>query len=91
MITLQELNNKFISKKQNEDIRLLLSSIIIDRWLLKNKQKLFYNEIDKQTLDNFRVIDDKLFTSFKPKEMKVFKFYPDWWIIKEFFDNKREK
>ena len=88
MITLQELNNKFISKKQNEDIRLLLSSIIIDRWLLKNKQKLFYNEIDKQTLDNFRVIDDKLFTSFKPKEMKVFKFYPDWWIIKEFFDNK---
>ena len=60
MITLQELTNTYISKKQNEDIRMFIASIITDRWLLRNSKKLFYNEADRQTVDNFRVVDDKL-------------------------------
>lgn len=88
MIELKSLRNNFISQKQNEDIRLLLSSIIVDRWLLKNNCKLFYNEIDKQTLDNFRVVDEKMFVNFKPKNWKSFHFEADWWLIKEFFWNK---
>lgn len=88
MIELKSLRNNFISQKQNEDIRLLLSSIIVDRGMLKNNCKLFYNEIDKQTLDNFRVVDDKMFVNFKPNNWKNFQFEADWWLIKEFFNNR---
>lgn len=88
MIELKDLNNPYVHKNQNEDIRIFLSSIIVDRWLLKNSNKLFYNETDKLSLDNFRVIDDKLFKKFKPKEFKIFQFEPEWWLIKEFFNNK---
>ena len=88
MITLKDLNHRYISAGSNKAIRMFLAWIITDRWLLKNKQKLFYNENDKATLDIFRVIDDKLFTQYKPKEYRVYQFAPDWWLIKEFFDNK---
>jgi len=88
MITLQELTNTYISKKQNEDIRMFIASIITDRWLLRNSKKLFYNEADRQTVDNFRVVDDKLTQKYKPKDYKIFQFEPDGWIVREFFDNK---
>jgi len=88
MISLHELENTYVHKKQNEYMRLFLSAIIIDRWILKNQHKLFYNETDRLALDNFRVIDDELFKKFKPKETRIFQFEPEWWIIKEFFDNK---
>lgn len=87
MIELSELKNWFYHKNQNEDIRRLIWSIIIDRWVLRNEHKLFYNDTDKITLDNFRILDEKYFKAFKPKTMKTFHFEPEWWLIKEFFWN----
>lgn len=29
-----------------------------------------------------------MFLNYKPKAYKVFQLAPDWWIIKEFFDNR---
>ena len=88
MINLQDLHNPFMNWRSNTAIRQFIAWIIIDRWLLKNNKKLFYNEQDKITYDNYRVIDDKMFLNYKPKAYKVFQLAPDWWIIKEFFDNR---
>jgi len=88
MINLKDLRHNYISKKQNELIRMFLASIITDRWLLRNKHKLFYNQQELWIEKSFRVLDDKIFLSYKPKAYKIFQFEPDGWIVKEFFDNK---
>lgn len=88
MITLKDLKHNYYSKEMNEDIRNFIAWIIIDRWILQNNHKLFYNENEKQTWDLFRVIDDKAFLKYKWKEYKYFRFEPDRWLIKEFFKNQ---
>ena len=88
MITLKELKHNYYSKEMNEDIRNFVAWIIVDRWLLQNKHKLFYNEVEKQSLDTFRVIDDQMFMKYKAKEYKLFRFEPDRWVIREFFNNQ---
>lgn len=62
--------------------------MIIDRWLIASKHKLFYTEADKQSEDIFRVIDESYFKKYKPDIIKRIQFEPDRWVIKEFFDNK---
>lgn len=88
MLSLSEHFHSFVSKDANEDYKRLLWSIIIDRWLLKNQHKLFYNEADLQSFDIFRVLDESYFKNFKPKEWKRVRFDYSKWMIKEFFDNK---
>lgn len=85
MITLNDINHWFISNALNEDIKRLIWSIIIDRWLLKNKHKLFYNEFDKWTETVFRVIDEKKFEKFKPEKFWRLQLKYEDWLIKEFF------
>jgi len=88
MITLWEINNNFISKEQNEAIRCFLWSFIWDRWIIQARKKLFYNEVDKQVEDVFRVIDSAYYKKYKPETTKILNFDPSWWVIKEFFNNK---
>lgn len=88
MKTLSEISNGFIDKPQNEAIRSFLWSMICDRWLLQDKKKLFYTDIDKNTESAFRVIDESYFKKYKPETFKRIQFEPDRWVIKEFFDNK---
>lgn len=88
MINIEHLQNKYVSKKQNDAIRNFIGSIIVDRWLLKNKNKLFYNAVDTATVDNYRVLSEKYFNMYKNTEFRSIQFKPDRWVIKEFFDNK---
>lgn len=88
MLDLWELRHPVYDKKQNEAIRVFIWSFILDRWLHKNKFKLFYNQIDKQTEKHFRVLDEKYFQKYNPKIFKDISFTLDNWIVKEFYDNK---
>jgi len=88
MITLKEIRNWFIDHTQNESIRAFVGAMICDRGILQSQKKLFYNEIEKQTWDIFRVIDESYFKKYKPTELKRIQFEPDRGVIKEFFDNK---
>ena len=88
MISLSELSSSYISHKANEDYKKFLWSIIVDRWILKNNKKLFYNDADLQAYDIFRVLDESYFKKFKPFEWKKIELSYDKWMIKEFFDNK---
>ncbi len=88
MISLSELSSSYISHKANEDYKKFLWSIIVDRWILKNNKKLFYNDADLQAYDIFRVLDESYFKKFKPFEWKKIELSYDKGMIKEFFDNK---
>lgn len=88
MINIEHLENKFTTKKQNDAIRNFVWSIIVDRWLLKNKNKLFYNASDRVTVDNYRVMSEKHYKNYKNDDFRSIQFKPDRWVIKEFFDNK---
>jgi len=88
MITLSDVNNSFSSKEVNDAIRSFLWSMISDRSVIQSKQKLFYSEVDKHTEDIFRVVDEVRFKKYKPDVIKDIRFDPEWWVIKEFFNNK---
>jgi hypothetical protein len=88
MIDLDWVNNTYASEKENNSVRAFLWSIIVDRWLLKNKQKLFYDSIDRVTLDNYRVLSEKHFKQYRNSDYKKIQFKISYWVIKEFFDNK---
>jgi hypothetical protein len=62
--------------------------MVCDRGILQSKFKLFYNDVDKQAENIFRVIDESYFKKYKPLEFKKIQFDPDRGVIKEFFDNK---
>lgn len=89
MITLNDLNFDRYDAECNNQIKQLLGSIIVDRWLLRNKQKLFYNESDKHTESIFKVLDEKKFTKFNPELMQFIQLEFDWWIVKEFFEKDK--
>lgn len=85
MITLNELSFHLYDKEANKDIRQFLWSFIIDTWLFKNKNKLFYNNDDRITESVFRVLDEKKFEKFKHEEWWDIEFEFWNWIITEFF------
>lgn len=88
MISLQELKNPYYSHDQNEAIKAFLGALIIDKGIIQNKQKLFYDEWDTQTEDIFRVLDEKLFKKFKTIKWSHIQFDPDAGLVKEFFNNE---
>ena len=91
MISLKEIKNNYITEKENIWIKNFLWSIVVDRWELKNKHKLFYNSVDIATLDNYRVLDEYFFKQYKNNTFRIIQFAPDRWVVKEFFDNKTFK
>jgi hypothetical protein len=88
MIDIEKLENTYVTKKENDAIRNFVWSIVVDRWLLKNKNKLFYNAVDTAVVDNYRVLSEKHFKMYKNTDYRLLQFKPDRWVIKEFFDNK---
>lgn len=56
--------------------------------MIRQKQKLFYNDADLTTEDFFRVVDESQFKKYKPTAYRKLLFEPEGGVIKEFFDNK---
>lgn len=75
-------------KHYNTPIKDFIWSLIIDKWIIQNKNKLFYNFADKQSLENIRVIDQKSFERYNPDRFELLEFKIEKWMVKEFFNNK---
>lgn len=58
MITINEIKNKFSDKAWNDAVRAFAGSMISDRGMIRQRQKLFYNDADLTTEDFFRVVDE---------------------------------